>query len=81
MSNLTFDKLAYVDKLKAGGISPEQARVQADALDDALRDSVVTEMSLQKHLEPIRQDLALLKWGVALIVAAVILPLLKQFFE
>ena len=32
MTTLTFDKLSFVDKLKAGGFTEEQARTQADAL-------------------------------------------------
>ena len=48
MTTITFDKLAYVDKLKAGGVSEEQARAQADALDTALRDTVATKADIQR---------------------------------
>lgn len=40
MNTLTFDKLRYIKKLEVSGIA--QAKAQADALDDALRDSVTT---------------------------------------
>ncbi len=48
MSTVTFDKLAYVEKLKAGGISPDAARLHADALDEALRESVSTKADLRE---------------------------------
>lgn len=41
-----FDRLTYLDKLKAAGIGDEQARAHADALDAALRDSVATRADL-----------------------------------
>jgi len=34
MSSITFDTLAYTKKLKAAGVSQDQAEVQADALLD-----------------------------------------------
>lgn len=50
MSATTFDKLIYLETLKASGIPEDQARAHAHALDEALRDSVAT-----------RQDIALLR--------------------
>ena len=40
---LTFDRLAYIDRLTAAGFDDKQARAQAEALDAALRDSVATK--------------------------------------
>ena len=68
MTTITFDKLAYVDKLKSSGVSEEQARAQADALDSALRDTVAT-----------KQDIAELKLQIAEVktdVMKVVIPLL-----
>lgn len=39
---ITFDRLAYVDRLKEAGVDDKQARAHADALDAALRDGVAT---------------------------------------
>ena len=39
---LTFDRLAYIDRLTAAGFDDKQARAQAEALDAALRDGVAT---------------------------------------
>jgi hypothetical protein len=46
MTTLTFDKLAYVDRLTAAGFSEQQARAMADSLDTALREEVATKTDL-----------------------------------
>ncbi len=40
---LTFDRLAYIDRLTSGGIDEQQARAHAAALEAALGDSVATK--------------------------------------
>jgi hypothetical protein len=42
-TEITFDKLVYIDRLKAAGINEPQARAHAEALDQALRDTVATK--------------------------------------
>ena len=46
MTTMTFDKLAYIDRLKAAGFAEPQARAMADGLDQALREEVATEERL-----------------------------------
>jgi frataxin-like iron-binding protein CyaY len=41
--NIAFDTLEYSEKLKAVGFSPEQAKVQAQALRDAMVEHVATK--------------------------------------
>jgi hypothetical protein len=43
---LTFDKLAYVDRLKAAGIDERHARAHAEGLDQALREEVATKADI-----------------------------------
>jgi hypothetical protein len=43
MTAMTFDKLAYVDRLRAAGFNEPQARAMADGLDQALREEVATK--------------------------------------
>jgi polyhydroxyalkanoate synthesis regulator phasin len=43
---LLFDKLAYMDRLKADGIDENQTRPFSDALDEALRESVATKSGI-----------------------------------
>jgi hypothetical protein len=44
---ILFDRLAYIDHLKRGGLDDNQARAHAEAMDDALRESVATTAQLQ----------------------------------
>jgi hypothetical protein len=50
MTDLLFDKLAYKDKLTASGVPEAQARAFGDAMDEALRESVVTRTHLDMRL-------------------------------
>ena len=43
---MTFDKLAYMDRLKAAGFAEPQARAMADGLDQALREEVATKTDI-----------------------------------
>jgi hypothetical protein len=47
-TQLTFDRLSYIDRLTAAGIDEKQARAQADALDAALRETVATKGDLER---------------------------------
>ena len=44
---ILFDKLIYIDRLKRAGITDEQARAHAEAMDEALRDAVATKVDLR----------------------------------
>ena len=55
MTTMTFDKLAYIDRLKAVGFTEPQARGMADGLDQALREEVATKSdiaALRNEIEP-----------------------------
>ena len=54
---LTFDRLAYVDRLIGGGVEEGQARVHAAALETALRDSVATTSSVENLGIDLRRDI------------------------
>ena len=58
---ITFDRLAYIDRLKEAGFDDKQARAQADALDAALRDSVATKADLKELAGELRTEMANLK--------------------
>jgi len=47
---ILFDKLAYIDRLKRAGIDDNQARAHAEAMDDALRESVATKGDLRNEI-------------------------------
>lgn len=46
MTTMTFDRLAYIDRLKSVGFTDPQARGMADGLDQALREEVATKSDL-----------------------------------
>jgi hypothetical protein len=81
MATLTFDKLAYVDRLKAAGVGEREARALAEGLDQALREEVATKTDLAAvkaelaaQIATVRTDLAavkhdLLRWMVGMAFA------------
>ena len=54
---MTFDKLAYLDRLKAAGFNEPQARAMADGLDQALREEVATK----SDVAALRNEIGLLR--------------------
>jgi hypothetical protein len=57
---MTFDRLAYIDRLKAAGVAEPQARAMADGLDQALREEVATKSDiagLRNEIDLLRSEL------------------------
>ena len=80
MSTVTFDKLAYSEALKAGGFTPAQATVQANALDVALRETVATKHDLEFVRTEIRaaeQRMTIKLGGMLVIAVGVFAALVK----
>ena len=67
MATLTFDKLAYVDRLKAAGMGESEARALAEGLDQALREEVATK----SDIATVKSDLATVKAELSADIAAV----------
>jgi hypothetical protein len=61
MTAMTFDRLAYVDRLKAAGFNEPQARAMADGLDQALREEVATKGDLHTEIGAVRVEIASLR--------------------
>jgi len=57
----TFDRLAYVDRLKSGGVEEKQARAHAEALDAALRDTVATRSDVSELRTELRSEMSELR--------------------
>ena len=66
MATLTFDKLAYVDRLKAAGVGEREARALAEGLDQALREEVATK----SDIAAVKTDLAAVKAELKADIAA-----------
>ncbi len=67
MATLTFDKLAYVDRLQAAGMGEREARALAEGLDQALREEVATKTDIAA----VKTDLAAVKTELSAEIAAV----------
>ncbi len=65
MATLTFDKLAYVDRLKAAGMGEREARALAEGLDQALREEVATKTDLAAVKTELAADIAAVKTDIA----------------
>jgi hypothetical protein len=63
-TNVSFDKLAYIDRLKSAGIDEHAARAHAEALDQALREEVATKHDLEIAV----RDLTIRMGGTAIIL-------------
>jgi hypothetical protein len=85
MTQVLFDKLAYMDRLTRAGINESQARAHAEAMEEALRDSVATKDSvdaavreLQNKIEIAVRDMTI-RTGAMLIVLFGALASIKFF--
>ncbi len=81
-SVITFDKLAYVERLKECGFTQDQAKGAADALDSALKDSVATKYDielLRRDMAKLEVKLSMLQWVVGGIGVGVLLLVIKSF--
>jgi hypothetical protein len=76
-----FDKLRYFDRLTRAGIGEDQARAHADAMEDALRQSVATKadiVSLRTEMQAIEHRLTV-RGGLMAAAVVAILAGLKVF--
>ena len=53
---MTFDKLVYIDRLKAAGFAEPQASAMADALEQALREKVATKSDVREEIDLLRLE-------------------------
>lgn len=79
-STVTFDTLEFVEELKAAGVPEQQAMAQVRILSKATRENLVTQQHLDLRIAEIKGELLLIKWMLALIIAATVLPVLKSVF-
>jgi hypothetical protein len=78
MTTITFDTLKFAERLIAAGVPESQAKAEAQALVDALNETVaVRELATKADLESLKADLV--KWvaGLLLAQAAIVASLVK----
>ena len=73
MSAVPFDTLKYAEALKTAGVPDAQARAQAEALAEALRQGG-QGLATKADIESLRREMAelkadLIKWNVGAIIA------------
>ena len=66
-TEITFDKLVYIDRLKSAGVDEPQARAHAEALEQALRDTVATKHDLRNLGDELRIEIARLDNKITLL--------------
>ena len=70
-TQLLFDKLAYIDRLTKAGIDEAQARAHAEAMEEALRESVATKRDiaeLRHELQLAVRDIKTWVGGIAIVL-------------
>ena len=90
MSNhmtLTFDTLAYANKLKAAGFSEKQAEVQAEVIAELAVDHLATKQDLKELELRLKADLrelelrTVIKLGSMLVGSMTLLVVLMKLFH
>ena len=71
MATLTFDKLAYVDRLQAAGMGEREARALAEGLDQALREEVATKTDIAAVKTELGAEIAAVKTELRAEIATV----------
>ena len=77
MSVITFDTHAYIKKLKAVGVSEEQAEVQAQAIADLVNDRLVTKEDLERSLKELEYRLVIRLGSMMVVAIGIIATLVK----
>jgi hypothetical protein len=77
MSVITFDTYAYVKKLRAVGVSEEQAEVQAHAIAELVNDRLVTKEDLERGLKELEYRLIIRLGSMMVVAIGIIATLVK----
>lgn len=77
MSVITFDTHTYIKKLKAVGVSEEQAEVQAQAIADLVNDRLVTKEDLERGLKELEYRLIIRLGSMMVVAIGIIATLVK----
>jgi hypothetical protein len=91
MTTITFDTHELIKELKQSGFNEEQAEGLSLAFrktQDSQLEKLATkhdlkeiELEIKSELSDIKAELKLIKWGLALVIAVTVLPVLKELFS
>ncbi len=76
---LTFDTLAYANKLKAVGVPDKQAEVHAEAIAELVVDHLVTKQDLKEGLSELELRMVIKLGGMIIGSMTLLIVLLKLF--
>jgi uncharacterized pyridoxal phosphate-containing UPF0001 family protein len=87
MTTIPFDTYELIKELKQSGFNEEQAEGLSSALKkthELQLEGLATKQDLDNGLNrlelKIESELKLIKWGLALVIAVTVLPVLKELF-
>ncbi len=90
MNAITFDTLKFTRKLESKGFTKEQAEGVAEAFAEAASDELATKAdlaNLERNIDvklaelraELRAEIKLNRWMLGIVIAAVALPLIRDF--
>ena len=56
------------------------ALIEAGASEEKAKATAVSDTDYERDINEVKSDLKVIKWGIGLIIAAEILPIMKSFF-
>lgn len=83
MNAVIFDTHDFIKELESSGFTEEQAEALARAqkkVNEANLDALATKLDLERELAPVKSDLVLVKWMLALVIVTTVVPALKSLF-
>ena len=57
------------------------ALIEAGSSEEKARAAAVSVTDYERDMHEVKSDLKLIKWGIGLIIAAEVMPLMKNFFS
>jgi len=85
MTTITFDTHELIKELKQSGFNEEQAEGLSEALKKTHElqqlEGLATKSDIKELELELKSELKLIKWGLALVIAVTVLPVLKELFS
>ncbi len=86
MTTVTFDTLKLFERLKAAGVSEQQALAMAEAQKEAFSDALAGSFATKSHIARIEADLTdikaeqkIMRWMLGFLLAGMVALLIKAF--
>jgi len=79
MTTVTFDTLKYSQQLEKAGLPREQAEALAQVQKESLSEILETQIATKSDIIRLEGKITLIQWMLAVVMAAVVLPILKDF--